>query len=137
MLMDKQILNYGIAFVIGQSFGSLISSFIRDIITPLLFSISSITNSSSTKIQSGPGWIIFTNISDNTKYISASGAINNGIQVIQYNVFLSEFLNFIMSLITVYWVTSCFIEYRKKKCKFCIEDIDVSATKCPHCISIV
>lgn len=136
MLTDKQILNYGIAVVIGQSFGSLISSLIKDIITPLLFSISSITNNNS-KIQTGPGWIIFTNVSDNTKYISASSAINSGIQVIQYNIFLSELFNFMMSLMTVYWVTSYFIEYRKKKCKFCIEDIDVSATKCPHCTSIV
>lgn len=130
MLTDRQIIDYGIAVVIGISFGNLILSLVENLFVPLLFSIN------HSHVEYGPGYIIFINNSTIIPYIlnnNLNQSLNNS-QIVKYNMVISSLLYFILVLITTYWITSIFVEYNvKKKCKYCLSDIHHLAIVCPYC----
>jgi len=136
LLTDREILHYGIGFVIGISFGSVILSLVNNILMPLIFS-SVYLFSNVPIVTSGYGWISI-NYNVNNTILTLLDARNHDSFIIEYNIFISSVIYFIIVLIATYLLTSIFIDFEvKEKCQYCLIEKPKEARRCHNCTTWV
>ena len=137
--MKGNVLDLAIGVVIGGAFGKIVTSLVDDIIMPIVGSL--------------VGRVDFSNL-----YINLSGENFNslkeakavGAATINYGLFLNNVINFLIIAFSIFMVirqTNKFkdLAIRKKKeklptskiCKYCFTEINIKATRCPNCTSIL
>ncbi len=130
------ILDMSVGVVIGTGFKSIVTSFTNDIVMPV---ISLLTKR-----------IDFTNLFislDGNKYETLELAKAAGASTINYGVLITTFIDFLITAICIYIVIKQITKFKDgkkeepkpttKKCDFCKSEIDIEATRCPHCTSIL
>ena len=130
------IIDMTVGVVIGTGFKSIVTSFTNDIVMPL---ISLLTKR-----------IDFTNLFislDGNKYETLELAKAAGASTINYGVLITTFIDFIITALCIYFVIKQITKLKDKnkeepapttkKCDFCKSEIDIAATRCPHCTSIL
>mgnify|MGYP000877787322 CR=1 FL=1 len=128
--LKGNMIDLAVGIIIGGAFNGIVSSLVNDIIMPL-FSLLT-------------GRIDFTNwfISlDGKSYASLAEAKAQEAPTINYGVFISGILNFIIIAFTVFllirWINKFkkpeVVEQTTRKCPHCFSDINIHATKCPYC----
>lgn len=127
------VIDLAIGIIIGSAFGSIVSSFVDDIIMPLIGLFT--------------GGINFTDyfISlDGTNYNTLAQAQDAGAATLNYGQFLGIVLNFIIIAFSIFiaikWVNKFKREEEAeepivKDCSYCKTEIPIGATRCPHCTS--
>ncbi len=136
-----------IGIVIGSAFTNIVNSIVSSVITPL---ISIFTN--KVDISS-----LFISL-DGKKYESIEAAKEAGAAIITYGNLINSIINFLILSIVLFimlkYITSIKNKLEKldknaneeadkvkkattKKCPYCISEIDINATRCPHCTSII
>lgn len=137
-IMRGNVLDLAIGVIIGGAFQQIVNSLVNDIIMPLISFITGGINFSN--------W--FFPLDDST-YTLLSDAQANGANTLNYGLFLTEVLNFLIMafVIFVFVKTMNQIAAKRKKadneseqiktrvCPYCKSDIDAEATRCPHCTS--
>lgn len=129
------VLDLAIAVVIGTAFGQIVTSLVNDIIMPTIGLILGRINFTN----------LFINLSDKhyTTLVQAKAA---GAATINYGSFINTIINFLIIAFVIFLVIRQFNRFKKpapqaalttKKCTFCISDIPIDATRCPHCTSHV
>ncbi len=136
-LMRGNVLDLAVGIIIGAAFGSIVNSFVKDIIMPpigLLLGHVDFTN-------------LFINLSG-TNYPSLAAAQAAGAPTINYGVFINTIINFIIVAFVIFLVVRWFNRLREsskkpapaqapttKDCPYCFTNIDIKATRCPACTS--
>ena len=140
-IMRGNVMDLAVGVIIGGAFQAIINSLVNDIIMPIITVIT--------------GGIDFTNwfISlDGTKYSSLAAAQEAGASTLNYGVFITAVINFLLMATVIFCIIMAMNkaaakaaalkkEEKKieapttKKCKFCKSEIDIEATRCPHCTS--
>ena len=140
-IMRGNVMDLAVGVIIGGAFQAIINSLVNDIIMPVITVIT--------------GGIDFTNwfISlDGTKYSSLTAAQEAGASTLNYGVFITADINFLLMATVIFCIIKAMNkaaakaaalkkEEKKieapttKKCKFCKSEIDIEATRCPHCTS--
>lgn len=140
-IMRGNVMDLAVGVIIGGAFQAIINSLVNDIIMPVITVIT--------------GGIDFTNwfISlDGTKYSSLAAAQEAGASTLNYGVFITAVINFLLMATVIFCIIKAMNkaaakaaalkkEEKKieapttKKCKFCKSEIDIEATRCPHCTS--
>ncbi len=136
-IMRGNVLDMAVGVIIGGAFQAIISSLVNDIIMPV---ISLIT-----------GGIDFTNwfVSlDGTSYATLAAAQEAGASTLNYGVFITAVINFLLMAIVVFLIVKgmnkAAEKVAKKKedapattkiCPYCKSEINKDATRCPHCTS--
>lgn len=140
-IMRGNVMDLAVGVIIGGAFQAIINSLVNDIIMPIITVIT--------------GGIDFTNwfISlDGTKYSSLAAAQEAGASTLNYGVFITAVINFLLMATVIFCIIKAMNkaaakaaalkkEEKKieapttKKCKFCKSEIDIEATRCPHCTS--
>lgn len=137
-VMRGNVLDLAVGVIIGGAFNTIVTSLCNDVIMP------------------GVGWLVATvsgqNLTDPETgaldISKATQALNVG--PINFGNFIAAIINFlIMAIIIFLFVKGInkLMSLRKKpdepeapttkKCPFCLSEIDIAATRCAHCTSVI
>jgi large conductance mechanosensitive channel len=127
------LVQLAVAFVMGVAFGTVVSSFVNDLIMPIIGKLI--------------GNVDFANLYislSGTTYESAAAARQAGAAAIYYGAFVNTLINFLVIALVVFMVVKAYQRSQKPKpgeapttkaCQYCKTPIPVSATRCPQCTS--
>lgn len=127
------MIDLAVGIIIGGAFSSIVNSLVNDIIMPVLGLF--------TKSINFTDWFIAL---DGVDYKSLKAAQDAGAATINYGLFLSGVLNFIIMAFVVFLLVRWINKLKKpepvaapstKKCPYCLTDVHLEATRCPHCTS--
>jgi large conductance mechanosensitive channel len=126
------VLDLAIGIIMGAAFVAIVNSLVKDVIMP-------------------PIGLLLGKIDFNALYINLSGkryaslteARAAGAPVIAYGIFLNSVISFLIVAFVVFLIVRAVNRLRReqpaapmtRKCPFCLEAVDVAATRCPHCTS--
>jgi len=125
-LLRGNVVDLAVGVVIGAAFGTVVSSFVKDVLTPIIGAIVKQPDFSQ----------MFFEI--------------NGSKIM-YGSFLNAFIAFLLVAVAVYYfvvlpVNALVARARKapapadpttKKCPECLSEIPIDARRCAHCASLV
>ncbi len=128
------MIDLAVGVIIGGAFNALVTSLVNDIIMPILSLLT--------------GKIDFSNLFialDGKHYDTLAAAQELGVATVNYGTFISGVINFIIMAFVVFLLVkgmNRLAEHGKKpaepttkKCPYCLSEIDIKATRCPHCTS--
>lgn len=129
-VMRGNVLDLAVAVIIGGAFQTIVSSLCDDVITPFIQLIIS-------------KCIGVDSIEEMTRVLNVG--------TIQFGNFISAIINFLIMAVIIFCLVK-FInkvmsvgkkkeeeeeEETTKTCPFCKSEIDIEATRCPHCTSVL
>ena len=133
------VLDLAVAVIIGGAFQTIINSLVNDIIMPVISLITGGIDFSE--------WFLSL---DGTHYDSLAAAQAAGAATLNIGVFINAVVNFILMAIVIFVIVKVFngmkgkIEKPEepkapttKTCPFCKTDINIEASRCPNCTSIL
>lgn len=120
-ILRGNVIDLAVGIVIGAAFGALVTSFVGDVLTPLL-GLLSIPDFSTLSFQAGKG-------------------------TVNYGLFLNALISFVLVAAAIFFfvvkpvnamttrLTKPEEEKPMKECPFCATEIPTAATRCPNCTS--
>ena len=127
------LLQLAVAFVVGAAFGTVVKSFIDDLIMPVIGKLI--------------GNVDFTNLYVNLSgraYDSAAAAREAGAAAIYYGAFVNTVITFLIVALVMFLLVRAAIRMQKpaeegppttKECPRCRTTIPINASRCPNCTS--
>ena len=133
--MRGNVVDLSIGIIIGGAFGKIVTSFVNDIIMPVL-------------------GLLIGGVDLSDKFISLDGnhydtlAEAAGAPTLNYGLFIGTVLDFLIIAFSIFFVIRQLSKFKKKeeqvievltvkKCNYCKTDIPIDATRCPHCTSVL
>lgn len=147
-IMRGNVIDLAVGVIIGGAFQKIIQSVVNDLIMPMVGMLCKTDFSS-----------LYIPLYDTSKYPELEGAAlsvvrdNNGLPVFAYGSFLTQLINFLIMAFVIFLMVKginslAHIRLRKVKeeaeaapepttkiCPYCCTEIDIKATRCPHCTS--
>jgi large conductance mechanosensitive channel len=132
-VMKGNLLQLAVAFIVGAAFGTVVKSFIGDIIMPIIGKLI--------------GNIDFANLYVNLSgqaYESAAAAREAGAAAIYYGAFINTLITFLIVALVMFLLVRAAMRMQKpaeegppttKECPHCRTMIPIEATRCPNCTS--
>lgn len=134
------VVDMAVGVIIANAFTKIVNSLVNDIITP---AISVFT-----------GKIDYTNLFialDGKTYQTLEEATTAGVSVISYGTFITNVINFLMIALWLFIFLKVIFKAKNvkkkeevvekvvttKKCKYCLNEIPLEATRCGHCTSVL
>lgn len=129
-IMRGNVLDLAVGIIIGAAFGKIISSFVTDMLTPVL--------------SLALGKINFANLFiplDGGIYPTLEDAKKVGVATINYGIFLSAVLDFVIIAFAVFLIVKAANRFKKeapkavntKECPECLSTIPLNARRCAFC----
>lgn len=129
------VIDMAVGVIIGGAFGKIVSSLVEDIIMPPISMLLS-----GVDIQN-----MFFSL-DGKKYASLAEAKEAAAPVFAYGNFLQTVINFLIIAFVIFVVIKQMARFKSKKevenseqasktCPYCKSQINLEATRCPHCTS--
>ncbi|MGO1580407.1 MAG: large conductance mechanosensitive channel protein MscL [Peptoniphilaceae bacterium] len=132
------VVDLAVGVVIGGAFGKIVTSLVDNIIMPIVGKL--------------VGGMDFKNIFyalDGNEYETYQAAVDAGAPVIGLGIFINNVINFLIIAFSIFIVIKQFTKFKSKLskeeeiieeattklCPFCKSEIDIAATRCPHCTS--
>ena len=130
-------IDLAVGVVIGAAFGGIVTSLVKDILTPPIGFLTGGLDFSNKflVLKDAPGGAVFANPADAVK----AGAITWN-----YGNFITLVINFIIVAFCIFLVVRALNKMKRptpdaapvsKDCPFCAMTIPIKATRCPHCTS--
>ena len=132
--MRGNVLDMAVGIIIGIAFGAIVTSLVNDIIMP--------------PIGLALGRVDFSNFFLNLSggsYASLAAAKEAGAVTVNYGVFVNTVINFIIVAFVIFLIVRSMNKLKRKEeapakpttkdCPFCLSQIPIKATRCPHCTS--
>lgn len=130
------VIDMAVGVIIATAFTKIVNSLVSEVITPLLSIFT--------------GKIDFSNLFialDKNKYGSLKEAVDAGTPVINYGVFISNVIDFLMVALILF-ITLRYIFRKNKKaevvqkvttkaCPYCLNNVPIEATRCGYCTSVL
>ena len=129
--LKGSVLDMAIGIVLGVAFGKIITSFVEDIIMPIISRIFG-------KMDFSNMFVSLTGIHFDT-FAAAKSA---GAPTLNYGVFMNAILNFVIVAFGVFLLIRQVNRFHRKQgstemkeCPYCFSGIVRKATRCPYCTS--
>ena len=133
--MRGNVLDLAIGIVIGAAFGAIVTSFVNDILLPPIGLLL--------------GGLQFDNMFWTIKGVSYPTLVlaqENGAVTINYGLFISAVINFLIVAFAIFLVIRLINKMKRepapapaepvtKECPYCASTISIKATRCPNCTS--
>lgn len=127
------VLDLAIGIVIGAAFATVVNSLVNDIIMP--------------PIGYAMGGVNFADLFislDGQAYDSLTAAQDAGAATINYGLFINSIIIFLVVAFVIFLIARAINKQEKeeeaaapetKECPYCMAQIPLGATRCPHCTS--
>lgn len=136
-IMRGNVLDLAIGIIIGGAFSTIVQSLVNDIIMPPIGFLFGDVDFSDLFIVLGDG-----------EYESLAAAQEAGAATINYGLFITNVISFLLVAFAVFMLVRAFNRARQrfesepdtpdpttKKCPYCYSEININATRCPNCTS--
>ena len=139
-VMRGNVVDMAIGIVIGAAFGTIVKSFVDDVLMPPIGLLLGNVDFSN----------LFVTLKEGGKaagpYASLAAAKAAGAVTLNLGLFISTIISFIIIAFAVFLVIKGInrmkrekeappAEVSTKQCPFCMSEISLAATRCPHCTS--
>lgn len=132
-IMRGNVMDMAVGVIVGGAFTAIVTSLNEDLLTPLL------------------GIFGGTDFS----YLTVTLGAGENAPVLHYGNFITAIINFLITAFVIFLLLKAINTLTEKlssltksepeeeaapttkKCPFCISEIDIKATRCPHCTSII
>ncbi|QGU94502.1 large conductance mechanosensitive channel protein MscL [Clostridium bovifaecis] len=130
------VVDLAVGVIIGGAFGKIVTSLVNDIIMPLVGLLLGKISFRDLFITLGEG-----------AFTTLDAAQKAGVPTLNYGLFLNNILDFLIITFSIFIVIRQMNRLSKKKeepapkplntqvCKYCYSEININATRCPHCTS--
>lgn len=129
------VVDLAIGIIIGGAFGRIVSSLVDDLLMPPIGLLLGNVDFSN----------LFINLSGG-RYESLAGAQEAGAATINYGLFISTVIDFVIVAFAVFLLVRQINRLQRreedapsepatKECPYCLSTIPIKATRCPHCTS--
>lgn len=133
--MRGNVLDMAVGVIIGAAFGKIVNSFVADIMMPPLGLLLGQVDFSN----------LFINLSGKP-LASLAEAKTAGAPTINYGLFINQVIDFVIVAFAIFLLIRQINAMRRrseappavpttKSCLYCLSDIPLKATRCPHCTS--
>lgn len=135
--MRGNVIDLAVGVVIGGAFGKIVASLVADIIMPLV-----------SLVMGGMDFAgKFVSLDGNT-YPTIAAAQEAGVATLNYGLFLMAIIDFLIIAFAIFIVVRAINKMKKpeepvaeepttKECPFCKSQVAITATRCPHCTSVL
>jgi large conductance mechanosensitive channel len=138
--MRGSVVDMAVGIVIGAAFGSIVKSFVDDVLMPPIGLLLGNVDFSN----------LFITLKDGAKaagpYASLVAAKAAGAVTLNLGLFINTVISFVIIAFAVFLVIKGLNRMKKeelappaepttKECPFCLSNIPLKATRCPHCTS--
>ncbi len=141
-VMRGNVVDLAVAVIIGGAFQAIVNSFINDLVMPFIGLITGGINfADQFLVLKAPDGVVVDGL-------SAADATAAGATVWAYGAFITAVINFIVMAFVIFLLVKAINKAQTigkkeekeeapttKKCPFCCTEIDIKATRCPHCTS--
>ena len=128
--MRGNVVDMAVGIIIGGAFGKIVSSLVTDVIMPPIGIL--------------VGGVNFSSLSVVLKEATETSAA----VTLNYGVFINSIIDFTIIAFAIFMVIKMMNRIKKeepkkesspteKKCSYCKSKINIEATKCPHCTSVL
>lgn len=135
-VMRGNVIDLAVGVIIGAAFGKIITSLVNDLIMPLVGLI----------LGGRTNFTDFFIALDGGTYESLQAARDASAPVLAYGAFLTTVIDFLIVAAVIFLVVKAVNRLKRqppppeaapttKQCPYCLNLIDVKATRCPHCTS--
>ncbi len=141
-IMQGNVMDLAVGVIIGGAFQNIVSSLVADIIMPLITMVTGGVNFEN--------WFISLN---GHHYDTLAEAAAAKAPTLNFGVFITSILQFLIMALVIFMLIKTLnkisatanhvrgIEEEEedttKICPYCKSEIDIEATRCPHCTSIL
>lgn len=141
-IMRGNVIDLAVGVIIGGAFQKIVNSLVNDVVMPLISLLTGGIDFSNWFLVLGEG-----------EFATAAAAKDAGVATLNYGTFISTALDFLIMAFVIFLfvkginrVSESFKKDKKeeapaapttKVCPYCKSEIDIAATKCPHCTSAV
>jgi len=137
--MRGNVIDMAVGIIIGAAFGTIVSSFVNDIIMPPIGLLLG-------KLDFSNLFIVLRHGKDAGPYVSLATAKAAGAVTFNYGIFVNTIINFLIVAFAIFLVIRYMNKLKKQKeipvaipttknCSFCFSVIPIKATRCPNCTS--
>ena len=134
-IMRGNVLDMAIGIIIGGAFGKIITSLVNDVLMPPIGVLLGNVDFAN----------LFVNLSGKP-YASLADAKAAGAATINYGLFLSTIIDFVIVAFVIFLMVRAVNRMRReqeappavpttKECSYCLSSIPIKATRCPNCTS--
>lgn len=132
--MRGNVLDLAVGIIIGAAFGKIVSSFVADILMPVVGLLLGKMDFSN----------LFINLSG-TNYPTIAAAKAAGAPTLNYGLFINSIVDFVIVAYAIFFMITQVNRMRTpaeavpttKECPFCYSSISMKATRCPSCTSVL
>ncbi len=136
------VIDMAVGIIIGGAFSPIVNSLVKDIIMPPIGFVMNNVDFSNLYLSLTP---------TAEHYATVAEAQEAGLVTINYGVFINTLISFLIVSFAVFLLVKAInklkaeepaepevpAEPTTKNCPFCCSEINIKATKCPHCASEV
>ena len=131
--MKGNVIDMAVGIMIGAAFGKIVTSFVSDLLTPLVGRVVGKMDFSN----------LFINLSGGD-YATLAEAKKAGAATINYGLFLNATIDFLIVALALFLLVRQINRLKReepapaataKECSYCFSSIPVKAVRCPHCTS--
>jgi large conductance mechanosensitive channel len=128
--LKGSVLDMAIGIILGVAFGKIITSFVDDIVMPLISRVFG-------KVDFSDMFVSLTGV----HFESLSAAKSAGVPTLNYGLFMNAIFNFVIVAFGVFLLVRQVNRFRRgkevemKECPFCCSGVVKKASRCPHCTS--
>ena len=132
-VVKGNVLDMAVGIIIGAAFGSVVTSFVNDVLMPPIGLLLGKVDFSN----------LFINLSGKT-FETLAEAKKAGAATLNYGLFLNTVINFLIVGFAVFLLVKQVNRLKRnepvpapttRECRFCYTAIPIKATRCPHCTS--
>lgn len=133
--MRGNVVDLAVGIIIGAAFGRIVTSIVNDIIMPPIGKLMGNVNFSDLFVSLDP---------EKTRGIaSLAQARATGAAVIAYGQFINTIIDFVIVAFAIFLLIKGINSLKRpapvtpttKPCSYCLLDVPLKATRCPHCTS--
>ena len=137
--MRGNVLDMAIGIIIGAAFGTIVNSFVQDVIMPPIGLLLGNVDFANIFVVLKEGKVA-------GPYASVAAAKAAGAVTINYGVFINTIISFVIVAFAVFLMIRSINKLKRqeeappsvpttKECTYCFSSIPTKATRCPHCTS--
>ncbi|MGN0526212.1 MAG: large conductance mechanosensitive channel protein MscL [Acutalibacteraceae bacterium] len=132
------VIDLAVGVIIGGAFSGIVTSLVENIITPIITLVT--------------GKVSFTDLFialDGNEYATLAAATQAGASTVNYGLFIQGVIDFIITAFVIFLLVKGVNKLRSlgkkveteeapattKICPYCKSEINIEATRCPHCTS--